>query len=156
MKYLLEKGDQKEEEKENMNDQNVNELITSAGTFLLAKYGPDPKLEEKKSVIKSLHDLFNYLDQNSLHKKMMQWIKNKRRNPKKALPKKAVNDVEELKVIGKKGLIVVQSSSHPIDIEEIPVHVVSKTDYLDYDELGEEEEAVEILSDDEVEEYDLK
>lgn len=128
---------------ENMSNDDIIELISSTGRFLFLKYGSDPNPEEKKSVIKSLSELFRNVDQNLLHKKMLQWIKNRRRPPTKKTGdqvkvrrKIKANEQNDSNVV-ESGLVT-ENHNDMSEVDEIPSDVVCGVDYLDYQILEEE------------------
>lgn len=115
---------------------------------MFAKYGSSPKLEEKTSIVNSLHELFSHISTPSLHKKMLQWTKNKKRPPKRA--KMKVRKRPKIEAIDQSDGIMMVTEQNNVEAEY--EHVTCMEEYLHSDEI-EDEEVIECGSGSEVEEY---
>lgn len=71
-----------EKNEEDLNKGDLIELIKAASNFLIAHHGPNPKLQERKSLADLIHKEFSQLDPRMIFKKLTQRAKNLNRLPK--------------------------------------------------------------------------
>lgn len=101
------------------------ELVRVAIDFLIFKNGPCPSIDARKSVAQILHEQFPEVDQETWCKKLTQRIKNLNR-------KRAGDD-----------------KGHMIDFPSTADERNGKTEYLDYEDIDEENDNAILIDDDE-------
>lgn len=136
----------------------INDLIRVTGNFLFAQCGSNPKIEERKSIAETLHELFPQMQCESINKKLTQWLTNKRRAPKLQNAKvartriEACNMTEPIASNWKNDGNVLQADSvagrHTEDYDDVlksynisakkEYSKVSEVEFLDYEDIIDE------------------